>query len=191
MLRDPGRRSDGRTVATGRLSRTRHRRTGHSDTESPPRGTAPVRVLPGGGGPSRSSTSPSSRASTANSSTTSPRCASSPKAGRSSSSASPDAARGHLATALAILAVEAGYRGYLTSADDMVAHTSDYALVEGTFNAKLKSYVAPSVLVIDDVGLPPERDGPRPPCSSRREPAATRSATRRSSRPTVGLPEVG
>jgi DNA replication protein DnaC len=30
-----------------------------------------------------------------------------------------------------------------------------HALMEGTFNHKLKSYVAPSVLVIDDVGLIP------------------------------------
>ena len=66
----------------------------------------------------------------------------------------PGTGKSHLATALAILAVEAGYRGYFTSADDMV-RTLGHALIEGTFNAKLKSYVAPSVLVIDDVGLIP------------------------------------
>lgn len=66
----------------------------------------------------------------------------------------PGCGKSHLATALAILAVEAGYRGYFTSADDMV-RTLGHALLEGTFNSKLKSYVAPSVLVIDDVGLIP------------------------------------
>jgi len=66
----------------------------------------------------------------------------------------PGCGKSHLATALAILAVEAGYRGYFTSADDMV-RTLSHALIEGTFNSKLKSYISPSVLVIDDVGLIP------------------------------------
>jgi len=66
----------------------------------------------------------------------------------------PGCGKSHLATALAILAVEAGYRGYFTPADDMVRALS-HALIDGTFNQKLKRYVAPSVLVIDDVGLIP------------------------------------
>lgn len=66
----------------------------------------------------------------------------------------PGCGKSHLATALAILAVEAGYRGYFTSADDLV-RTLGHALVEGSFTQKLKTYVAPSVLVIDDVGLIP------------------------------------
>ena len=66
----------------------------------------------------------------------------------------PGCGKSHLATALAIMAVEAGYRGYFTSADDMVRNLG-HALMEGTFNHRLKSYVAPSVLVIDDVGLIP------------------------------------
>jgi DNA replication protein DnaC len=66
----------------------------------------------------------------------------------------PGCGKSHLATALAILAVEAGYRGYFTSADEMVRNLG-HALLEGTFNTKLKTYVAPSVLVIDDVGLIP------------------------------------
>jgi DNA replication protein DnaC len=66
----------------------------------------------------------------------------------------PGCGKSHLATALATLAVEAGYRGYFTSADEMV-RTLGHALIEGTFNSKLKSYIAPSVLVIDDVGLIP------------------------------------
>ncbi|MGO9197502.1 MAG: IS21-like element helper ATPase IstB [Acidimicrobiales bacterium] len=66
----------------------------------------------------------------------------------------PGCGKSHLATALAILAVEAGYRGYFSSADEMVRNLG-HALLEGTFNSKLKTYVAPSVLVIDDVGLIP------------------------------------
>jgi len=66
----------------------------------------------------------------------------------------PGCGKSHLATALAIVAVEAGYRGYFTSADEMVRNLG-HALLEGTFNSKLKTYVAPSVLVIDDVGLIP------------------------------------
>ena len=56
------------------------------------------------------------------------------------------------ATALAILAVEAGYRGYFSSADDLVP-TLAHSMLEGTFTHKLKAYTTPSVLVIDDVGL--------------------------------------
>jgi DNA replication protein DnaC len=66
----------------------------------------------------------------------------------------PGCGKSHLATALATLAVEAGYRGYFSSADEMVRNLG-HALLEGTFNSKLKTYVAPSVLVIDDVGLIP------------------------------------
>lgn len=66
----------------------------------------------------------------------------------------PGCGKSHLATALAIVAVEAGYRGYFTSADEMVRNLG-HALVEGTFASKLKTYVAPSVLVVDDVGLIP------------------------------------
>lgn len=66
----------------------------------------------------------------------------------------PGCGKSHLATALGIRAVEAGYRGYFTSADEMVRNLS-HALIEGTFNQKLRNYIAPSVLVIDDVGLIP------------------------------------
>lgn len=66
----------------------------------------------------------------------------------------PGCGKSHLATALAVLAVEAGYRGYFTSADDLV-RTLAHAILEGTFPHKLKTYTAPSVLVIDDVGLIP------------------------------------
>ena len=66
----------------------------------------------------------------------------------------PGCGKSHLATALAVLAVEAGYRGYFTSADELVRNLG-HAPIEGTFNHKLKTYIAPSVLVIDDVGLIP------------------------------------
>jgi DNA replication protein DnaC len=66
----------------------------------------------------------------------------------------PGCGKSHLATALAILAVEAGYRGYFSSADDLV-RTLAHSMIEGTFAHKLKTYTAPSVLVIDDVGLIP------------------------------------
>jgi DNA replication protein DnaC len=50
--------------------------------------------------------------------------------------------------------VEAGYRGYFTTATDMVAAmTTAYA--DGTFAIKLRTYTGPSVLVIDDVGITP------------------------------------
>jgi len=71
----------------------------------------------------------------------------------------PGCGKTHLAVALATTAVEAGYRGYFTTADDMV-NTLVRAKREGTFGSKLKTLTAPSVLVIDDVGLLPiERGG--------------------------------
>jgi DNA replication protein DnaC len=66
----------------------------------------------------------------------------------------PGCGKTHLAIALATLAVEAGYRGYFTSAADLVATiTSAYA--DGTYTTKIRTYTGPSVLVIDDVGLTP------------------------------------
>ncbi len=70
----------------------------------------------------------------------------------------PGCGKTHLAVALAIRAVEAGYRGYFTTADEMV-HALARARIEGNFASKLRTYTAPSVLVIDDVGLlPMERE---------------------------------
>jgi DNA replication protein DnaC len=66
----------------------------------------------------------------------------------------PGCGKTHLAVALAICAVEAGYRGYFTSADDLCRNLTA-AMVDGTFRAKLRTYTAPTVLVIDDVGLLP------------------------------------
>jgi DNA replication protein DnaC len=66
----------------------------------------------------------------------------------------PGCGKTHLAVALAIRAVEAGYRGYFTTADDMCRNLLA-ATVDGTLATKLKTYTAPTVLVIDDVGLLP------------------------------------
>lgn len=66
----------------------------------------------------------------------------------------PGCGKTHLAVALATLAVEAGYRGYFTSGDDMVRHLLA-AQRDGTFAHKLRTYTAPTVLVVDDVGLLP------------------------------------
>lgn len=70
----------------------------------------------------------------------------------------PGCGKTHLAVALATRAVEAGYRGYLTTADDM-AHNLVAARRDGTFAAKLRTYTAPTVLVLDDVGLLPAPPG--------------------------------
>ena len=66
----------------------------------------------------------------------------------------PGCGKTHLAVAIATLAVEAGYRGYFTNAEEMVASIAQ-ATREGSLASKLKTYTAPSILVIDDVGLLP------------------------------------
>jgi DNA replication protein DnaC len=66
----------------------------------------------------------------------------------------PGCGKTHLAVAFATIAVEAGYRGYFTTADDMVVALGR-ARTDGTWVAKLRTYTAPTVLVIDDVGLLP------------------------------------
>jgi hypothetical protein len=66
----------------------------------------------------------------------------------------PGCGKSHLAIALGIRALEAGYRGYFTTATDMVAAmTTAYA--DGSFNTKIRTYTGPSVLVINDVGITP------------------------------------
>lgn len=64
----------------------------------------------------------------------------------------PGCGKTHLAVALAIAAVEAGYRGYFTTGDAMVK-TMIRADHDGVAATKIKTYTAPTVLVIDDVGL--------------------------------------
>jgi DNA replication protein len=66
----------------------------------------------------------------------------------------PGCGKTHLACAIAIRAVEAGYRGYFTNADDMVT-TLAAARADGTFTTRIRTYTGPSVLVIDDVGITP------------------------------------
>lgn len=66
----------------------------------------------------------------------------------------PGCGKTHLAVALATRAVESGYRGYFTNADDMV-RALVLARRDGVFATKLRTYTAPTVLVIDDVGLLP------------------------------------
>lgn len=65
-----------------------------------------------------------------------------------------DSHRSILAVALATRAVEAGYRGYFTTADDM-STVLVQARREGNWTSKLRTYTAPTVLVVDDVGLLP------------------------------------
>jgi DNA replication protein DnaC len=66
----------------------------------------------------------------------------------------PGCGKTHLAVALATTAVEAGYRGYFSTADAMVQVLLQ-ARREGNFAIKLRAFTAPSVLVVDDVGLLP------------------------------------
>jgi DNA replication protein DnaC len=64
----------------------------------------------------------------------------------------PGCGKSHLAVALAIKAVEAGYRGYFIGATDMTKALVT-AWADGSFLTKIRTYSAPSVLVIDDVGI--------------------------------------
>jgi DNA replication protein DnaC len=66
----------------------------------------------------------------------------------------PGCGKTHIAVALAIKAVEAGYRGYFTTAEDMVTSLAR-ARAEGNWAARLRTYTSPTVLVVDDVGLLP------------------------------------
>ena len=66
----------------------------------------------------------------------------------------PGVGKSHLAIALGVAATEAGYRTYFTSAADMVAHLQS-AHLEGTALYKLRTYLGPSVLVIDELGYLP------------------------------------
>ena len=60
----------------------------------------------------------------------------------------------HLAVALATLAVDAGYRGYFTTADNL-CRTPVRSSIEGNLSSKMTSFTAPTVLVIDDGGRLP------------------------------------
>jgi DNA replication protein DnaC len=59
-----------------------------------------------------------------------------------------------LAVALARRAVEAGYRGYYTTAADLVARTSK-AAAEGRWQNTMRFWAGPGVLVVDELDYPP------------------------------------
>ena len=98
----------------------------------------------------------------------------------------PGCGKTHLAVALATRAVEAGYRGYFTTADDMVV-TLGRARAEGTWTTKLRTYTAPTVLVVDDVGLLPMGRGAAA-ASSTSSTTATRNTPPPWSPPTAACP---
>ena len=66
----------------------------------------------------------------------------------------PGVGKTHLAIALGVAATEAGSRTYFTSATDMV-HALQASHLEGTAQYKLRTYLSPSVLVIDELGYLP------------------------------------
>jgi DNA replication protein DnaC len=70
----------------------------------------------------------------------------------------PGVGKTHLAIALGIAASDAGYRTLFTSAADLV-HALHAAHLEGTTLYKLRTYLGPSVLIIDELGyLPMDQD---------------------------------
>jgi DNA replication protein DnaC len=66
----------------------------------------------------------------------------------------PGVGKTHLGIGLGVAATEAGYRTYFTTAADMVHHLQA-AHLEGTILYKLRTYLSPSVLVIDELGYLP------------------------------------
>jgi DNA replication protein DnaC len=66
----------------------------------------------------------------------------------------PGVGKSHLAIALGVAATEAGYRTFFTSAADMVASLQQ-AHFESTALYKFRTYVGPSVLVVDELGYLP------------------------------------
>jgi DNA replication protein DnaC len=66
----------------------------------------------------------------------------------------PGVGKTHLAIALGVAATKAGYRTLFTSAADMVQSLQS-AHLEGTATYKMRVYVAPTLLVIDELGYLP------------------------------------
>ena len=66
----------------------------------------------------------------------------------------PGVGKTHLGIALGVAATEAGYRTYFTSAVDMVQALQS-AHLEGLAALKLRTFVQPSLLVIDELGYLP------------------------------------
>lgn len=66
----------------------------------------------------------------------------------------PGVGKTHLAIALGVAASTAGYRTLFTSAADMV-HALQSAHIDGTLTLRLRTYLGPSLLVIDELGYLP------------------------------------
>ncbi|TXS61202.1 AAA family ATPase [Streptomyces sp. me109] len=66
----------------------------------------------------------------------------------------PGVGKTHLAVALAVAACRAGFSIYFTRLDDMVRQLKT-AEAAGRLTSKLRSYLRPSVLVVDEVGYHP------------------------------------
>ncbi|MFB8201496.1 IS21-like element helper ATPase IstB [Kitasatospora purpeofusca] len=66
----------------------------------------------------------------------------------------PGVGKTHLAVALAVAACRAGFSIYFTSLDDMVRHLKA-AEAAGRLTSKLRTYLRPAVLVVDEVGYQP------------------------------------
>lgn len=66
----------------------------------------------------------------------------------------PGVGKTHLAIALGVAATEAGYRTYFTSASDL-AQNLQSAHLEGMAQLKMRAYLQPSLLVIDELGYLP------------------------------------
>jgi DNA replication protein DnaC len=66
----------------------------------------------------------------------------------------PGCGKSHLAVALALKAIEVGYRTYFVGATEMTKALVT-AWAEGTFSSKVQNYTSPRLLIIDDVGITP------------------------------------
>jgi DNA replication protein DnaC len=66
----------------------------------------------------------------------------------------PGVGKTHIAVALAVAACRAGFTVYFTTLDDMVRHLKAADEI-GRLTAKLRTYLRPNVLVIDEVGYQP------------------------------------
>ncbi|MEJ8632177.1 IS21-like element helper ATPase IstB [Streptomyces sp. MS2.AVA.5] len=66
----------------------------------------------------------------------------------------PGVGKTHLAVGLAIAACKAGFSVYFTSLDDMVRQLKE-AEAQGRLAAKMRAYLKPHVLVVDEVGYLP------------------------------------
>ncbi|MFG2235824.1 IS21-like element helper ATPase IstB [Streptomyces sp. NPDC048723] len=66
----------------------------------------------------------------------------------------PGVGKTHIAVALSVAACRAGFSVYFTSLDDMVRQLKT-AEAAGRLNSKLRTYLRPGVLVVDEVGYQP------------------------------------